>query len=60
MIILNWIEHSLVMTLQGILHEKGIELKLSGNEVYYTACSLLVILNISYGEFHCPIFLDLI
>jgi len=28
-----------------ILYEKGIKLKLYGNEVYYTACSLLVILK---------------
>ena len=26
---------------------------LSGNEVYYTACSLLVILNNSFRRFHC-------
>ena len=32
-----------VGTAQVILYEKGFKLKLSGGEVYYTACSLLVI-----------------
>ena len=36
-----------------ILCEKGIKSKLSGNEVYYTACSLLVILKNSCRKFHC-------
>ena len=34
-------------------HQKGIELKLSGSEVYYTACSLLVTLKNSCSEVHC-------
>ena len=42
---------------RGILNEKGIKLNLSGNEVYYTACSLLVILNNSCSKRHCKIFL---
>ena len=36
-----------------ILHENKIKLKLSGNEVYYTARSLLVILENSCGKLHC-------
>ena len=35
-----------------ILHEKRIELNLSGNEVYYTACSLLVTFKSSCSKFH--------
>ena len=34
-----------------ILHEKGIGSKLSGIEVYYTACSFLVILKNSNSRF---------
>jgi hypothetical protein len=37
----------------AILYEKGIKLKLSDNEVHYTACYLLVILKYSSGKFHC-------
>jgi len=33
-----------------ILYEKAFKLKLSGDEVYYTACSLQVILNNSSSE----------
>ena len=40
------------------LYEKGIEMKLSGNEVYYTACSLLVILKYSCCRLHRQFFLD--
>ena len=36
----------------AILSEKGIKLKLSGNEVYYTACSLLVIFKNSCSKLH--------
>jgi hypothetical protein len=36
-----------------ISYEKGFELKLSGDEVYYTACSLLVVLKNSCGKLHC-------
>ena len=36
-----------------ILQEKGIELKLSGSEVYYTACSLLVTFKNSCSKLHC-------
>ena len=35
------------------LYEKRIKLKLSGNEVYYTACSLLVIFKNSRSELQC-------
>ena len=34
-----------------ILYDKGIELKNSGNEIYYTACSLLEILKNSCSQF---------
>jgi len=36
-----------------ILFEKVFKSKLSGNEVYYTACSLLVTLKDSCIIFHC-------
>ena len=36
-----------------ILYEKGIELKLSGNKIYYIACSLLLLLKNSCGKLHC-------
>ena len=36
-----------------ILFEKGIKSKLSGNEVYYTACSLQVLSENSCSKFHC-------
>ena len=37
---------------RGILYEKGNKLKLSGNEVYFTACSLLVVLENLCGKLH--------
>ena len=37
----------------AILHEKAFKSKLSGNGVYYTACSVLVILENLFGKFHC-------
>jgi len=39
------------------LHDKGIKLKLSGDQVYYTACSPLVILKNSCSKVHCHEFL---
>ena len=36
-----------------ISYEKAFKLKLSGNEVYYTARSLLLILKHSCSKFHC-------
>jgi len=36
-----------------ISYEKGIKSKLSGNEVYNTACCLLVILRNSCSKLHC-------
>ena len=36
-----------------ISYEKAFTLKLSGNEVYYTACSLLVISKKSSSKLHC-------
>ena len=36
-----------------ILYEKTFNLKLSGDQVYHAACSLLVILKNSCGKFHC-------
>ena len=38
---------------EKVLYEKAFILKLSGNEVYNTACSLLVILKNSCSELHC-------
>ena len=35
-----------------ILYEQGIKFKLSGDEVYYTACSLLVISRNSCSKLH--------
>ena len=35
-----------------ILYEKALTIKYSGNEVYCTACSFLVILKISCSNFH--------
>jgi len=35
------------------LHEKGIKFKLFGNEFYYTACSVLVVLTNLCCDFHC-------
>jgi hypothetical protein len=35
-----------------LLYEKGIQSKLSGNEVYYTACSLPMILTNSCSKLH--------
>ena len=43
----------------GIFYEKGIALKLSGDEIYYTAYSLLAILENSCGELHCQKVLNL-
>ena len=40
-------------TARKILCEKGFKLELSGNEVYYTACSSLVILKNSCSKLHC-------
>jgi hypothetical protein len=42
--------------MHSILYEKEIELENSGNEVYYAACFLLVILKNSYSKFHCQNF----
>ena len=42
----------LIDSLVEILHEEEIQLKLSGNKVYYTACSLLVILKNSCSKLH--------
>ena len=36
-----------------ILQEKSFDSKFSGNEVYYTAYSLLVTLKNSCGKLHC-------
>ena len=36
-----------------ISNEKGIRSKKSGNEVYYSACSVLVILKNSCSQLHC-------
>ena len=44
---------SKVANQKGVLHEKEFKLKLSGNEVYYTACSLLAILKNSCSKRHC-------
>ena len=33
--------------------EQAFKLKLSGDEVYYTACSLLVVLKNSCSKLHC-------
>ena len=35
-----------------VLYEKATKLKLSGNQVYYTACYLLVLLKNSCGKLH--------
>ena len=43
-----------------ILYSKGIELELFGNEVDYTACSLLVMLENSRCKLHCQKGLNLI
>ena len=40
----------------AILYEKGIKLEFSGNEVYYRACSSLVILKNSCNKPHYQIF----
>ena len=37
----------------GISYEKAFKLKFSGNEVHYTACSLLVTLENSFSKLHC-------
>jgi len=47
-------------TYTRILYEKEIKLNLSGNEVYYTAFPLPVILKNSCGEIHCQNGFDLI
>ena len=39
--------------LPSILNEKGIKSKLSGNKVYYAACSLLVTLKSLCSKLHC-------
>ena len=36
-----------------ILYDKGIKLKLSDSEVYYTECSVLVVSNHSCSKLHC-------
>ena len=36
-----------------LLYEKRIRFRLDGNEIYYTACSLLVILKNSCSKLHC-------
>ena len=41
------------------LYEKRIKLNLSGNEFYYTACYVLVILNNSRRQLHYQIFFNL-
>ena len=43
-----------------ISYEKGIELKPSGNEVYYAACSLLVIFKNLCSKLHCQTGFNLI
>ena len=45
---------------QLIACEKGIELRLSGNEVYYSNLLILRGKNILFGKLHCQIFLNLI
>ena len=42
----------------GILYEQTFDLKLSGNEVYYTAPSLLVIFFKTCGKLHRQIFFN--
>ena len=46
--------------MKKILHEKSFKLKLSGNEAYSTACSLLVTLKNSCSQLHCQKSFDLI
>ena len=43
----------LVKASKQVLYEKGIKLNLSGNEVYYTVRSLLIILKNLCSEVHC-------
>ena len=43
-----------------ISYEKGIELKLSSNRVYYIACSLLIILKNPCSKLHHQKILNLI
>jgi hypothetical protein len=50
----------LASTTIAILNEKGIRLNLSGNEVYYAACSLPVVLKNSCSELHCQKVFNLI
>ena len=38
------------------LYEKGIESKLSGNEVHYTNASILVVKNMLLSKLHCQNF----
>ena len=56
---LQWKQHSMIFAMPNqpgplpISYEQAFESKRSGSEVYYTACSLLVILKNSCSKLHC-------
>ena len=55
--LINFVVHFLAAVLFAIaqvLYRKRIELDLSSDEFFYTACSLPVILKNSCGKLHCP------
>ena len=47
------IASGIAATLQVILHEKGIKLKLSGDEVYHTNTSALLVMNMLCSKLLC-------